>query len=191
MNEIESFKDLLGYFVSHLEYVQTKNTTGEGYERYIKPFIAKHDFYKTGQGYNGENIQHQIEKWQHIDGNKMCINVQPNFGTYQSKKCYLNLKGTGINIFANWDEDRISSLSVGYCYWWKEGQKYEELRSWTIEELDLFVEACSPELNLMYEFYLREIDNYKSQKGKYYLQEKDYYAEQEKQEEGHDHRAGS
>ena len=181
MNDLENFKNMLGYFVSHLEYVQTNSTTVEGYGQYIKPHIDKNDFRKTGQGYKGDKIQRQIEEWQYICDNKIGINIQPNFGTYQSKKCYLNFVGTGINIFADWDGNRISSLSVGYCYWWKDAQIHEVLRSWTTEGLKLYTETISPELDSMYKFYLNVINQYKSKKSSYYLLEKEYYAQQEKQ----------
>lgn len=185
MNDVKKFKDLLAYFVVHLEYVQTGKTNGIGYDKFLKPLeplTVDNDFYKTGQGYNNDNIQHQIEDWQEINGFLICINVQSNFGTYQSKKCYLNLIETGINIFADWDNDRISSLSIGYCYWWENGQKkYKTLKSWDISSLMLFDDADSPELNLMYDSYLKEVTDYDSETGDYYLQERGYYAKKESQ----------
>ena len=69
MNDVKKFKDLLAYFVVHLEYVQTGKTNGIGYDKFLKPLeplTVDNDFYKTGQGYNNDNIQHQIEDWQEI-----------------------------------------------------------------------------------------------------------------------------
>lgn len=45
----------------------------------------------------------------------------------------------------------------------------------------LFDDADSPELNLMYDSYLKEVTDYDSETGDYYLQERGYYAKKESQ----------
>lgn len=103
---ILKFKKILEYFVTHLSYMESgKSQDIPGYAQYIKPYEDKGNFAQTGQGYNGGAIQNQIKDWEMIDGEKLCVNVQPNFGSYQSRKCYLNWIRTGINIFAQWGDD--------------------------------------------------------------------------------------
>ena len=41
-------KYLLEYFVTHLEYLQTRNTNLPGYEKYIAHYINDNSFVKTG-----------------------------------------------------------------------------------------------------------------------------------------------
>ena len=64
----------------------------------------------TGQGYNGDKIQKQIEPWSERYDNGINYNIQHNYGNYQSKKSYLNWDWTGLNVNAKWDNNRITSL---------------------------------------------------------------------------------
>lgn len=57
MEEKDKFKNLLEYFVTHLEWCQNEDTSILGYQKYIKKFVKKNEFRKTGQGYNGDKIQ--------------------------------------------------------------------------------------------------------------------------------------
>lgn len=118
--QLSRFKQLLEYFVAHLEYIQS-NVTDVGYKQYIRPLVQNHYFKKTGQGYTGASIQNQIAKWQDYNIGKICINIQGQFGTgYHSKKCYLNWESTGINIYAQWDPQKTRIISLGfteYVYW--------------------------------------------------------------------------
>lgn len=52
------YKCLLEYFVTHLEYVQTKSENIVGYKKYIEPIF--NSFIVTRLGYNGQAIQNQI-----------------------------------------------------------------------------------------------------------------------------------
>lgn len=112
MNEYEKFKKLLEYFVAHLEWQSTKNKDGRGYNDYIAPLIENEKYNKTGQGYRGDSIQNQIKNWSEYENGEICINIQPNFGNYQTVKCYLNWEGTGINVVAVWENDHIDSLEL-------------------------------------------------------------------------------
>ena len=120
MDKYLQFKCVLEYFVAHLEWVQNRDTSGIGYSQYISPLVHRANFKTTGQGYKGDNIQNGIASWADFPEGTVCINVQDHFGTsnYRTKKCYLNWKGTGVNIIAHWDKGHIKSLEViNYLYW--------------------------------------------------------------------------
>ncbi|ULT26868.1 hypothetical protein KUH03_08605 [Sphingobacterium sp. E70] len=158
-NEIIKFKKLLAYFVSHLEWVNSKNDNSRGYVDYIKPFVDNKTFRVTGQGYNGDKIQNQIEQWSDFEHGKICITVQANFGNYKTSKCYLNWKGTGLNIVSTWDNDSIISL------YQEEYQNQDGKRSrmrlceaMSVESLGLFDETeISPNLVSFFEDFDNQI----------------------------------
>ena len=136
---IIKFKNLLEYFVSHLEWVVSENSSNSGYSRYIKPLIDSNNFKKTGQGYAGARIQDQIKEWESYDSGEITINIQPNYGDYKTVKCYLNWKGTGINIVARWREDRIVSLYQDEFIFWEEPTRRVNLEvEFSLKELELF-----------------------------------------------------
>ena len=110
MTEYEKFKKLLEYFVAHLEWCVNKDINHIGYINYIKPLIDNKTFKYTGQGYSGNNIQQQIKSWCDYENGLIHINIQQNFGSYQSTKCYLNWDWTGLNVNAKWANDHIESL---------------------------------------------------------------------------------
>ena len=111
-----NFKKLLEYFIVHLEYANNEKVD-VGYE-YIEKFIENRTFKKTGQGYNGGKIQNQIKDFDTYFGTQICINVQfhPSSENYESKSCYLNWKGTPVNIIANWKNKMISDLCISNWY---------------------------------------------------------------------------
>lgn len=136
---IIKFKSLLEYFVSHLEWVVNENSSIIGYSRYIKPLIDSDSFKKTGQGYAGAKIQDQIKEWESYDFGEISINIQPNYGDYKTVKCYLNWKGTGINIVARWKEDKIVSLYQDEFIYWEEPTRRVNLEvEFSLQELELF-----------------------------------------------------
>lgn len=110
MEDYEKFKHLLEYYVAHLEWCVNEDKNSLGYENYIKPLIEDYDFKLTGQGYNGDNIQQQIEPWSKYENGIIHINIQQNYGKYQSKKCYLNWDWTGLNVNAKWENNKITAL---------------------------------------------------------------------------------
>lgn len=61
--ELKKFKNLLEYFVSHLDYIENKDVNAPGYEEYIKSYVESQMFKMTGQGYDGAAIQNQIKEW--------------------------------------------------------------------------------------------------------------------------------
>ena len=111
MDKYVQFKKLLEYFVAHLNWLQNKKTTLNGYAEYIEPLLNSESFISTGQGYNQQKIQKQIYKWDKFKDGQICINVQGRYGDYKSVKCYLNWLGTGINIVAKWSDNEV----IGLC----------------------------------------------------------------------------
>ncbi len=122
-DKYQSFKCLLEYFVAHLEYLQNDVKDTDGYKKYIAPIVNDDNFRKTGQGYNGDEIQKQISNWERYEYGTICINVQGHYGQgYSTKKCYLNWKHTGLNVYAKWNTSKTKIISLGlteYRYWLK------------------------------------------------------------------------
>ena len=174
--ELQKFKHVLEYFVAHQNYLQSsESSNNKGYVQYIKPLIDSQSFYKTGQGYNDDSIQRQIGQWEDIyPGHTLCINIQPNYGNYTSKKCYLNWSGTGINIFCKWGDDEVTGLSIGYAYWWKKPIEYKIIQTRSIEDLNLYNSSGDNGLlKGFYQSFINEIRDYDNRQGEYFLREKD------------------
>jgi len=137
--EYSKFKKLLEYFVAHLEWVVTNDEKNIGFEEYILPLINNNKFKRSGQGYGGANIQLQIKDWQSYTNGEICINVQANFGDYKSAKSYLNWRGTGLNIIANWSHSKIISLyQEEYLHWKKNPTRKKFGKEITLSNLGLF-----------------------------------------------------
>lgn len=120
MDKYAQFKHILEYFVAHLEWIQNNDTSGPGYAQYIAPIVKSPNFRTTGRGYNGDNIQNGISQWEKFSEGVVCVNVQDQFGKKQftTKKCYLNWRGTGVNVIAHWKGGHIESLEViNFIYW--------------------------------------------------------------------------
>lgn len=117
MDEIDKFGKLLRYFVAHLEFAQSQQNKGRFHSEF-QMLLGRKDFKKTGQGYNGDKIQSQIDQWDLYDVFKsndsvqICISVQCQYGKYNTKSSYLQWKDTGINIIANWKNESIESLRI-------------------------------------------------------------------------------
>ena len=137
--ELINFKKLLEYFVSHLEWIETNDENIKGYDKYIRPLIEDNSFKITGQGYDGAGIQNQISNWDEYESGKVCINIQGNYGSYKSVKCYLNWIDTGINILARWSGSRIVSLYQDeFIYWEKPTRRVSLNIEYSLEELNIF-----------------------------------------------------
>ena len=108
MDDLQKFKNLLEYFVTHLEYAATNDENGRGYEKYIKPLT---NFNKTGQGHKGDRIQKQISSWANYNVGTILISIQSGY-QLQSTACYLQWKTTGVDICARWKEKTIESLFI-------------------------------------------------------------------------------
>ncbi|MFM9989240.1 AAA family ATPase [Flavobacterium sp.] len=137
--EYIKFKKLLEYFVSHLEWIQNKQSTFVGYDKYIKPYVDNGSFKMTGQGYDGAGIQNQIKGWESYSCGKICINVQGNYGSYKSVKCYLNWDGTGLNVLARWKNNQITGLYQDeFIYWEEPTRRVNSGKEYSLEKLKLF-----------------------------------------------------
>lgn len=178
--EILRFKHLLEYFVAHLEYCDSGIESNHGYSTYIKPLLDSKDFKYTGQGYKGNSIQNQINNWSEYSICDICINIQPNYGgNYRTKKCYLNWRDTGINIYAEWDKSNVKSLIIGYCYWWNKPCLYEDVVEKQIADLGLFDDNYpNDELKGFYNHFKGELEQYYNEEGKYFEKEKKHYENQ-------------
>ncbi|MDD6582334.1 MAG: AAA family ATPase [Bacteroidales bacterium] len=172
MTDIEKFKSLLEYFISHVDWKQNMDKTHVGFSKYIKPLLDNNSFVESGQGYNGNKIQKLIGDWETINNHKIYLNIQPNYGDWSTRKCYLNWGNTGINIFCNWDKTKnVQGVDIGYAYWWETPVQYKTLLTKTIKELDLFNNGVSSELQKFYNFFVNEIINYDKKCGYYYQKE--------------------
>lgn len=139
MNKYEKFQHILEYFVAHLEWVTNKNTDGRGYKTYIAPLREKNQFYSTGQGYKPDNIQNSVKDWCSYESETLCINIQGNYGAYNSVKCYINWAGTGLNVIAKWKGNFVESLYLEDYLWRSEPPQRVNLKiTKTISELGLF-----------------------------------------------------
>ena len=126
------FKHLLEYFVSHLEWCVNKDENFIGYHKYIQTLIDNNNFKLSGQGWNGGNIQKQIEQWAQYDSYFIYINVYG--GNYQSNACYLQWNDTWLNVRPLWEDGHIKKL---YLTKEEKSSAKEELTK-TVQELGLF-----------------------------------------------------
>ena len=139
LEEYKRFKKLLEYFVAHLEWVNSKDENSKGFDNYIKPLTDANNFKATGQGYSEGNIQNQISNWDEYSNGKICINIQPNFGSYKSSKSYLNWGKTGINVIAKWNKKNIESLLQEEYQYWLNPPKRKDLKiTRSLDSLGLF-----------------------------------------------------
>ena len=153
-NEIDyigQFGHLLRYFVVHLEYchnegiIQNMNWWGEDEKKYAEK-IKK----RAGQGYNGNEIQKQINQWCNYPVGKVCISVQSSArGGYKTKASYLHWYGTGLNINAEWNEKKIEKL------YFRDIDEESSENKLAISRNDLFKsESNSDSLNNLYNAYV-------------------------------------
>ena len=116
-SELEKFKHLLKYFVVHLEYCHHNLRNKEKEETYpdwfddaTKEYVDKIDK-KSGHGYRNDAIQKQIEEWCIYPYGRVTISVQCSAkGNYTTKASYLHWDKTGLNINAEWNDNRITYL---------------------------------------------------------------------------------
>lgn len=165
-DKYQSFKCLLEYFVAHLEYLQNDVKDTDGYKKYIAPIVNDDNFRKTGQGYNGDEIQKQISNWEEYEYGTICINVQYHSECgYSSKRCYLNWKHTGLNVCAKWNTSKTKIISLGlteYRYWLKTPDHIDS-KEFSVLDLGLN-DGKSPNKTLkeMFDFYEKIQINKKS-----------------------------
>ena len=103
-NDYKNFKQLLEYFVAHLEYCVTNNKHNRGYDKYIKPFGDS--FKWSGFGRKEERIQNQVKNWENYQNGRITINILAS--SYTNRGSYLNWIHTSINVIAVWQKDANS-----------------------------------------------------------------------------------
>lgn len=148
--ELEDFKELLRYFVVHLEYChhnqinkEKKETSPNWFtdvENKIVPNINK----KSGQGYRNDAIQTQIEKWCIYPCGRVCISIQCSAkGDYTTKASYLHWDKTGLNINAKWDENNVDKKvdKIEYLYYRNIDELQEDPNPIKITRENLFGQA--------------------------------------------------
>ncbi|MFI3262927.1 MAG: AAA family ATPase [Rikenellaceae bacterium] len=159
------FKKLLEYFVSHIEYIQNKNTDSKGYSEYIEPLVKKNSFNRSGQGYDGAGIQNQIYEWQDYGISKICINIQNHpQNVFASKRCYLNWIDTGINVFAKWDSNKKKIIGLAFTdyQYWLTPPRYKDSEVFNLETIGLFDNNTpNAELSKMLDVFYLKIYNFK------------------------------
>ncbi len=137
MSEEYKFKYLLEYFVAHLEYAENGMSDTIGFNRYLKDIVDTSNFKISGYGWKGQQIQLQVAAWEDFHCGKICINVDAR--GHQTKSCYLNWKGTGINITPFWNEDHIHDLQI-LIYTEEDGGRWDSICSYPLASLSLFDE---------------------------------------------------
>ncbi|WP_302950014.1 McrB family protein [Leyella stercorea] len=137
MSEEYKFKCLLEYFVAHLEYAENGMSDTIGFNRYLKDIVDTSNFKISGYGWKGQQIQLQVAAWEDFHCGKICINVDAR--GHQTKSCYLNWKGTGINITPFWNEDHIHDLQI-LIYTEEDGGLWDSICSYPLASLSLFDE---------------------------------------------------
>ena len=157
------FKQVLEYFVAHLEYVAGGNQAGSrGYDMYIAHLVAAGNFKISGQGYSDDQIQNQLPEFSYRD-NRLCITVQSGY-QFKSAATYLNWLGAWTKIVAEWDGNSINALKIYYPVgfkWKKNNGIWEKKPEWkyetkSLESLGLFVGSDSENETLndfLYKFY--------------------------------------
>ena len=149
--DLKKFKCLLQYFVMHLEHCQNQND--EEWEVGNHTYSLKNNnFKRTGQGYNGDDIQSQICDWCFYPEGKICISVQSQYGDYKTKASYLHWYGTGLNINAEWDENG-NTIKQLYFQDVDKGDSKEDHNKQKLAVLrnDLFQKDESSELKKLFE----------------------------------------
>ena len=119
--ELENFKELLRYFVVHLEYCHydlhnkaKEETQPKWFGDVTKEYVKKIDK-KSGHGYNNDAIQKQIEDWCIYPYGRVTISVQSSpKGDYTTKASYLHWDKTGLNINAEWEDNNEKIACLYY-----------------------------------------------------------------------------
>ncbi len=117
-----AFKQVLEYFVAHLEYVAGGEQAGSrGYEKYIEPLVESGNFRVSGQGYRDREIQEQLPEFSR-EGSKICINVQTG---YHLRNASTNLNWTDAmtHIVAVWHENSVTALKIQFPKYYETAEK--------------------------------------------------------------------
>lgn len=126
-----AFKQVLEYFVAHLEYVAGGQKAGSrGYEKYIEPLVAAGKFKAAGQGYEGDAIQDQLPEFSY-EGKQLCISVQSQFNNSTTTVAsYLNWRDEWTKLTAKWNKEKSKIEALYICFpggfsWNEKKQRYD------------------------------------------------------------------
>lgn len=166
--EYKKFKELLEYFVTHLEYMANSQANADslpGYVKYLKPYNGI--FQKVGNGYKGAPIQNQIQTFCQFPKCRICISVRTARNEnipYTSASCYLhynwlNIRATKKDGAWNEAEKRIKFLRVVMLN--ESSDLMLEHKDYSISDIGLF-DGLEPNENLkrMARYYFSLYDKY-------------------------------
>ena len=151
-------KALLEYFVSHLEWEVNNDPSFVGYEKYIAPNVVDApgnpghkklpDGMRRGNGEHGDRLQQWIKNWELFgapeNNDVVCLHVVSHGAPNEKPKgCYLQWKGTGANIKAEWNQNHVDKLYL--CIYWD--KDLPSVMEYTVDELGLF-DGQAPNENL-------------------------------------------
>ena len=151
-------KALLEYFVSHLEWEVNNDPSFVGYEKYIAPNVVDApgnpghkklpDGMRRGNGDHGDRLQQWIKNWELFgapeNNDVVCLHVVSHGAPNEKPKgCYLQWKGTGANIKAEWNQNHVDKLYL--CIYWD--KDLPSLMEYSVDELGLF-DGQAPNENL-------------------------------------------
>ena len=116
-----AFKQVLEYFVAHLEYVAGGEQVPEGMRKYIEPLVESGNFRVSGQGYRDREIQEQLPEFS-WEGNKICINVQTGY-PLRNTSTNLNWTDAMTHIVAVWYENSVTALKIQFPKYYGTAEK--------------------------------------------------------------------
>ena len=174
-DDYSHFKELIEYFVTHLEYMARGENKENllGYDKYLKPFIENKTFKKTGQGYNNDGIERQIEEFNTFPHNKIHVIVgraRNETVPCTSKFCYLtydwlNIRAT--NAEGAWDLKTKSIIFLRVVMLNGSQDDIIESTDFNISELGLFDnKEPNQKMKEMADYYFKLFDKYYSKEKK-------------------------
>ena len=129
-----------------------------GYEKYIAPNVVDApgnpghkklpDGMRRGNGEHGDRLQQWIKNWELFgapeNNDVVCLHVVSHGAPNEKPKgCYLQWKGTGANIKAEWNQNHVDKLYL--CIYWD--KDLPSVMEYTVDELGLF-DGQAPNENL-------------------------------------------
>ena len=146
MADIDNFRQLLQYFVAHLEFCYAnylkkwdgESAPSETSTRGYKMFLDNNswnanwgNFYLTGQGYKNGGIQKQLTAWEKYSSRKICISIGAGSrNRYKDFKLnYLHWYNTYFAIRANWNS---STNTISELFITKEQKEYKPIATLSV-----------------------------------------------------------
>ena len=174
-DDYSHFKELIEYFVTHLEYMARGENKKKllGYDKYLKSFIENKTFKKTGQGYNNDGIERQIEDFNTFPHNKIHVIVgraRNENVPCTSKFCYLtygwlNIRAT--NAEGAWDLETKSIIFLRVVMLNGSQDNIIESTDFKVSELGLFDnKKPNQKMKEMANYYFKLFDKYYSEEKK-------------------------